>query len=49
MALTGCADVSTAPSEEHAGPITTAPHRETDTPPPTLSGYVDSSYTVQTH
>ncbi len=47
-ALAGCADGSSAPSDEHAGPITISPHSETDTPPPTLSGYVDSSYTAQT-
>jgi hypothetical protein len=48
LAMAGCADTSTASSDDHPSAIATAPHTDPDNPPPTLSGYVDSSYTEQT-
>jgi hypothetical protein len=47
IALAGCAE-SPQPAEDHPAtisvPVTTA---NPDVPPPTLSGYVDTSYTSQ--
>jgi ABC-type glycerol-3-phosphate transport system substrate-binding protein len=44
VCLAGCAGTSSA-SDNQPGALTT--HGDSDNPPPTVSGYVDTSYTGQ--
>jgi len=47
LLLAGCADSSNPPSSPGSSPVSTSASNHSDSPPVTLSGYMDTSTTSQ--